>query len=171
MRTFVCAVALLSAFAVFAVACSGGRDNSGYRVPRTVGPTAGVPTPGPTITIPMPDVTGPEVTTASGLRYIEISEGTGATPLPGQNIMVHYTGWLASNREKFDSSFDRGTPIIFPLGHGQVIRGWDEGLSTMKIGGKRRLIIPPDLGYGASGSGPIPGDSTLIFDVELVGTA
>jgi FKBP-type peptidyl-prolyl cis-trans isomerase len=115
-----------------------------------------------------PEITGDEVATGSGLKYIEIEEGTGVTPLNGQTVSVHYTGWLQSGGTKFDSSLDRGQPFEFPLGQGRVIAGWDEGLATMKIGGKRRLIIPPDLGYGPGGSGPIPANATLIFDVELL---
>jgi peptidylprolyl isomerase len=109
------------------------------------------------------------VTTPSGLQYVEIKEGTGAVPKAGQTVKVHYTGWL-TNGNKFDSSVDRGEPFKFSLGRGQVIRGWDEGLSTMKIGGKRKLTIPPALGYGARGAGGvIPPNATLVFDVELLG--
>ena len=94
--------------------------------------------------------------------------GTGAQPKPGQTISVHYSGYL-DNGTKFDSSLDRGEPIKFPLGAGRVIRGWDEGIATMKVGGKRKLIIPPDLAYGAKGSGSvIPPNARLTFDVELV---
>lgn len=109
------------------------------------------------------------VTTPSGLKYIELKEGTGATPNTGQTVEVHYTGTL-ENGTKFDSSRDRGQPFKFKLGVGQVIKGWDEGLSTMKVGGRRQLIIPPDLGYGARGAGGvIPPNATLNFDVELLG--
>jgi peptidylprolyl isomerase len=108
------------------------------------------------------------VTTPSGLKYVDIKEGTGATPQAGQTVEVHYTGTL-ENGQKFDSSRDRGTPFRFKLGAGQVIKGWDEGLSTMKVGGERKLIIPPELGYGARGAGGvIPPNATLIFDVELL---
>lgn len=110
------------------------------------------------------------VTTPSGLKYVDLKVGTGATPKAGQTISVHYTGTL-ENGTKFDSSRDRNEPIEFQLGAGQVIPGWDEGLSTMKVGGRRQLIIPPQLGYGAQGAGGgvIPPNATLIFDVELVG--
>lgn len=108
------------------------------------------------------------VTTPSGLKYIEIKEGTGETPKSGQTIEVHYTGTL-ENGTKFDSSEDRKTPFKFKLGVGQVIKGWDEGLSTMKVGGERQLIIPPELGYGARGAGGvIPPNATLIFNVKLL---
>jgi FKBP-type peptidyl-prolyl cis-trans isomerase len=108
------------------------------------------------------------VTTPSGLKYTELKEGTGATPKKGQTVVVHYTGTL-ENGTKFDSSRDRGQPFSFKLGVGQVIKGWDEGLSTMKVGGRRQLIIPADLGYGARGAGGvIPPNATLIFDVELL---
>ena len=108
------------------------------------------------------------VETATGLGYVEIVEGTGAQPKPGDSVSVHYTGWLKSG-QKFDSSHDRGQPIVFPLGKGRVIKGWDEGVATMKVGGKRTLIIPPALGYGARGAGGvIPPNATLLFDVELL---
>ncbi|HEY9653004.1 MAG TPA: FKBP-type peptidyl-prolyl cis-trans isomerase [Coleofasciculaceae cyanobacterium] len=108
------------------------------------------------------------VTTPSGLKYIEIKEGDGATPQRGQTVVVHYTGTLEDGT-KFDSSRDRNSPFSFKLGVGQVIKGWDEGLSTMKVGGRRELIIPSELGYGARGAGGvIPPNATLIFDVELL---
>lgn len=109
------------------------------------------------------------VTTASGLQYIDEVVGTGAQPKPGQMVSVHYTGYL-DNGTKFDSSVDRGQPLQFPLGAGKVIRGWDEGIASMKVGGKRRLIVPPDLAYGANGyAGVIPPNARLTFEVELVG--
>ncbi|PAX51345.1 FKBP-type peptidyl-prolyl cis-trans isomerase [Brunnivagina elsteri] len=110
------------------------------------------------------------VTTASGLKYVDLKVGSGATPKTGQTISVHYTGTL-ENGTKFDSSRDRNEPIEFPLGTGKVIPGWDEGLSTMKVGGRRQLIIPGKLGYGAAGTpdGTIPPNATLLFDVELMG--
>jgi len=112
---------------------------------------------------------GPEITTASGLKYTDLVVGTGATPQKGQTVTVHYTGTL-ENGKKFDSSLDRGTPADFRIGVGSVIPGWDEGLMSMKVGGKRRLTIPAALGYGRAGRPPdIPGNSTLIFDVELLG--
>lgn len=108
------------------------------------------------------------VTTDSGLKYIVIKEGDGATPKTGQTVTVHYTGTLEDGT-KFDSSRDRGQPFSFKLGVGQVIKGWDEGLSTMKVGDRRTLIIPPELGYGARGAGGvIPPNATLNFDVELL---
>jgi peptidylprolyl isomerase len=109
-----------------------------------------------------------QVTTTSGLKYVEIAEGTGETPAKGQTVSVHYTGTLESGK-KFDSSRDRNQAFDFQIGEGQVIKGWDEGLSTMKVGGRRKLIIPADLGYGARGAGGvIPPNATLVFDVELL---
>lgn len=112
------------------------------------------------------------VTTPSGLQITDTKVGTGATPKTGQTCVMHYTGWLYENGakgKKFDSSLDRGEPFEFTIGTRQVIGGWDEGVATMKVGGKRTLIIPPALGYGARGAGGvIPPNATLIFDVELL---
>jgi FKBP-type peptidyl-prolyl cis-trans isomerase FkpA len=110
-----------------------------------------------------------ENVTASGLKVLELQEGQGETARSGHTVSVHYTGWL-ENGTKFDSSLDRRQPFSFKLGAGQVIRGWDEGVAGMKIGGKRKLTIPSDLGYGARGAGGvIPPGATLIFEVELLG--
>ena len=115
----------------------------------------------------------PVMTTPSGLKIIDTQPGTGASPKTGQTCVMHYTGWLYDNGtkgKKFDSSVDRNEPFEFKIGMHQVIAGWDEGVSTMKVGGKRTLIIPPELGYGARGAGGvIPANATLIFDVELIG--
>jgi len=108
----------------------------------------------------------------SGLKYTDTTVGTGVEAARGKKVGVHYTGWLYNDGQKgkkFDSSLDRGQPFSFPLGAGQVIRGWDEGVAGMKVGGKRTLIIPPELGYGARGAGGvIPPNATLMFDVELL---
>lgn len=121
----------------------------------------------------MAQAAGKTMTTPSGLQITDSKVGTGASPRTGQICVMHYTGWLYQNGAKgakFDSSVDRGQPFEFPIGTGRVIRGWDEGVAGMKVGGKRTLIIPPDLGYGARGAGGvIPPNATLIFDVELLG--
>jgi FKBP-type peptidyl-prolyl cis-trans isomerase len=110
-----------------------------------------------------------EVTTPSGLRYVDQVVGTGEVAVAGKTVSVHYTGWL-ENGKKFDSSVDRGQPFSFPLGGGRVIKGWDEGVQGMKMGGKRKLTIPSNLGYGPQGAGGvIPPNAILIFDVELLG--
>ena len=130
---------------------------------------AGIATAAPAAAQPA----GPALTTPSGLKIIDIKSGTGASPKTGQICVMHYTGWLYENGvkgKKFDSSVDRGQPFEFPIGQHRVIAGWDEGVATMKVGGKRTLIIPPELGYGARGAGGvIPPNATLIFDVELLG--
>ena len=114
------------------------------------------------------------VTLPSGLSYVDEVVGTGPEPKAGQQVTVHYTGWLdegGKRGKKFDSSRDRGQPFSFKIGAGQVIRGWDEGVATMKAGGRRILTIPPELGYGPRGAGGvIPPNATLIFDVELIGS-
>lgn len=116
-----------------------------------------------------PPVSGQPMPTPSGLEYIEVVVGNGPAARSGQQVSVHYTGWLTDGT-KFDSSVDRGQPFQFGLGRGQVIQGWDEGVAGMQVGGKRRLIVPPHLGYGARGAGGvIPPNATLIFDVELLG--
>ncbi|MFN8548274.1 MAG: FKBP-type peptidyl-prolyl cis-trans isomerase [Candidatus Eisenbacteria bacterium] len=112
---------------------------------------------------------GTVVTTPSGLKYEELVVGTGATPVKGQKVTVHYTGWLTDG-SKFDSSRDSGRPYVTAIGVGAVIAGWDEGILTMKVGGKRKFTVPPGLAYGAAGRPPvIPPNSTLVFEVELLG--
>lgn len=127
---------------------------------------AGAPNPATAQTV------GKTITTPSSLKITDSKIGTGATPQPGQICVMHYTGWLyqdGAKGKKFDSSLDRGQPFEFPIGKHQVIAGWDEGVATMKVGGKRTLIIPPELGYGSRGAGGvIPPNATLIFDVELL---
>jgi peptidylprolyl isomerase len=130
-------------------------------------PTQATPPAAPKEMPPVQDQNA--ITTASGLKYIDLTPGTGAVPQTGQLVTVHYTGWL-QNGTKFDSSLDRGQPFRFNLGEGRVIKGWDEGVATMKVGGKRRLIIPASLAYGSRGAGGvIPPNAELTFDVELLG--
>jgi len=151
---------MLAAF-VFALGCSSRPETDETTPPRTEASTMSEMA-GP------PPVSGDTIATASGLKYIVIQSGSGATAERGQQVQVHYTGWL-SDGSKFDSSVDRRQPFAFPLGQGRVIRGWDEGVAGMRLGEKRRLIIPPELGYGTRGyPGAIPPDATLIFDVELL---
>lgn len=151
---------------------SGGDEETGAvaTVPTATPSTSGSPPPSSSPAVGAPDappeVTGEEITTDSGLTYIDIVVGEGASPAPGETVRVHYTGWLESDGTKFDSSVDRGAPSEFVLG--QLIDGWNEGLSTMQEGGKRRLIITSELGYGEADIPGIPPNSTLIFDVELL---
>jgi FKBP-type peptidyl-prolyl cis-trans isomerase len=141
----------LALFALFLSACGG--DGA----PKGNGATAGIEIDSAALT-----------KTASGLRYQDVVTGTGPVAEPGQTAVVHYTGWLTDGT-KFDSSRDRGQPFSFPLGGGQVIAGWDEGVAGMKVGGRRKLVIPSELGYGPMGSPPvIPASATLVFDVELL---
>jgi FKBP-type peptidyl-prolyl cis-trans isomerase len=150
VSAFVIVVAL--AAAVFVVAQTATR--------KTVAPNTNAPT----------KVTGDGVKTPSGLVYWDIRVGNGEVAKEGSHVRVHYTGWL-TNGKKFDSSVDAGKPFDFTIGNGEVIKGWEEGVAGMKVGGKRQLRIPPALGYGAEGTpgGPIPPNATLIFDVQLLG--
>jgi peptidylprolyl isomerase len=152
----------------------GATEQSSQSTTSQSTPSQSTPSPAadtkPALAGPTPTTDAQTKTSSSGLKYVDLVVGTGASPKPGQVVTVHYTGWLTDGK-KFDSSLDRGMPFQFPLGQGRVIKGWDEGVSTMKIGGKRKLIIPPDLAYGAKdvGNGLIPPNSTLVFEVELLG--
>jgi peptidylprolyl isomerase len=164
--------AALPATLLFAAACGADDDDDDDSTPttsasaaptqpeRTNSPAASATTGAITLTNP--------TTTPSGLKYEDVVVGTGASPRAGQRVTVHYTGTFTDGR-KFDSSRDRAEPFTFVIGNGNVIKGWDEGVMTMKVGGKRNLEIPPQLGYGSRDYGPIPGGSTLLFEVELLG--
>ena len=154
-----------------AATTAGGSANasSGAAGSVSTGTSAGAMSAGATSQATAP--AGQEITTASGLKYQDLVIGTGAEATVGRTVRVHYTGWLTDGT-KVDSSVDRGQPIEFPLGTPGIIRGWKEGLTGMKVGGKRKLTIPPHLGYGAEGRPPvIPPNATLVFDVELVGVS
>ena len=151
------------------VGCSGADTSDATSVPTKTAAAGGTSVAATTDgNAPgIPELHGDIKTTATGLRYLDEKVGDGASPQPGQQVQVQYTGWLV-NGTKFDSSRDRGQPFSFAIGQRQVIAGWDEGLLTMKVGGKRRLIIPANLGYGSVARAPIPANSVLIFDVELI---
>ena len=144
-------------WAVLTMTAAGAQNNNVTTTNATASPTK---------------VEGEPTKTASGLEYWDLKAGTGDIAVKGQQVRVHYTGWLTDGK-KFDSSLDRGQPFVFQLGAGRVIKGWDEGVAGMKVGGKRQLRIPPELGYGARGAGGglIPPNATLIFDVELLGVS
>lgn len=158
MRRLIIAVAMVG---LLLVACGDGEEEEAAPEITPV-PTEAAVDGGP------PPVSGEATVTESGLQIIDIEVGGGAEVQSGQTAVVHYTGWLADGT-KFDSSVDRGQPFVFPLGAGRVIRGWDEGIAGMNVGGKRRLVIPSDLAYGPQGSPPvIPANAELTFDVELL---
>ena len=170
MQTRWFVLALVLAAAMFAVGCQREQQTAQPAVPAE-GEAADMSGADPeTAARALGTVTENEVVTAeSGLRYIDVKEGEGAVAKSGDTAVVHYTGWLV-NGTKFDSSVDRGQPYRFSLGAGRVIKGWDEGVAGMKVGGVRKLIVPADLAYGGSGRPPvIPPNATLIFEVELLG--
>lgn len=149
-------IVLLLLIAAISIPACSQKDNTNAAVPEKAA---------------APQAVSGAVTTASGLSYTDIVQGTGAAPTSGKNVTVHYTGWLEDGK-KFDSSVDRGQPFTFRIGAGEVIPGWDEGVMSMKVGGKRKLVIPSQLGYGSAGAGGvIPPDATLIFEVELLDVA
>jgi peptidylprolyl isomerase len=160
-------VAALPATLLFAAACGDGPDDEPTPTNTTTAPTTPPrPSASASATTEVIRLTNP-ITTPSGLKYEDKVVGTGASPVTGRRVTVHYTGML-TNGTKFDSSVDKGQPYTFIIGTGSVIKGWDEGVATMKVGGKRLLEIPPALGYGSRGNGPIPANATLLFEVELL---
>ena len=165
-------LAAVAAAGLVAAGACGGDDDDTAPTPPTSSPAATQATPGRTATSAPTPAAGPitldnPTVTASGLRYQDLVVGDGPSPQPGQRVTVHYTGYFTDGR-KFDSSRDRGQPFTFVLGVGQVIKGWDEGVASMKVGGKRLLYLPANLAYGSRGQGPIPPDTDLIFEVELL---
>jgi peptidylprolyl isomerase len=161
------------ALVLIVVLGGGGSTNAVTQPTISAAVASGTPTPvgqtpGPTGPSSLPAVSGQEQTTSTGLKYIDIQEGTGAMPQLGDDLTVNYTGWTLADGKKFDSSIDRGQPFSFAFGYCKVIKGWDYGVATMKLGGTRRLIIPPELGYGSRSNGSIPANSTLVFDVQLL---
>jgi peptidylprolyl isomerase len=165
-------IALVAIILISVLGGDGGDElvaNPSATASSSAAPTPTLPAQSPTAAPEAPpEITGEQITTPTGLAYIDVPEGTGGSPLTGDTVVVNYTGWTQADGKKFDSSLERTAPFGFILGVGGVIRGWDEGVATMKIGGKRRLIIPPDLAYGPAGQGSIPPNATLIFDIELI---
>ena len=146
--------ALAATFLLLTAACADSQNGKATEAPAETTQT---------------EAKGPETVTPTGLKYVDLKVGEGAEAVPGKTVTVHYTGWL-ENGTKFDSSLDRQEPFPFRLGAQEVIDGWDQGVAGMKVGGKRKLTIPPDLGYGDQGAGDaIPPGSTLIFEVQLLG--
>jgi len=171
MRSLTGWLALAALIAVTGCQQQSGSSSASTSSTTTSTGTAAAPAPAPApATQPPADASGAkEVTMPSGLKYVDMTVGDGTLAESGKTVSVHYTGWLTDGT-KFDSSVDRGQPFSFTLGAGQVIRGWDEGVAGMRVGGKRKLTIPSDLGYGSRGAGGvIPPNATLVFDVELLG--